>query len=121
MDSTFYFNQRGRYSVYEKVYCKGTRVSHKGGSVTHSQMTVTYNNDSSYHRFHLETFEYIRSFSDRNDHIFGGPIRRKSQTHPVARTERLEHIANDYIQNNGTKSRQSYQLRRKAQTPRPLA
>ena len=38
---------------------------------THSQMTVTYNNDSSYHRFHLETFEYIRSFSDRNDHIFG--------------------------------------------------
>ena len=33
MDSTSYFNQRGRYSVYEKVYCKGTRVSHKGGSV----------------------------------------------------------------------------------------
>ena len=73
-------------------------------------MTVIYKNDSSYHRFHLETFEYIQSFSDCNYHIFG-PIRRKSQTHPVARTtERLEHIANYYIQNNGTKSRQSYQL-----------
>ena len=67
---------------------KGTRQQQ-----THSQMTVTYNNDSSYHRFHLETFEYIRSFSDRNDHIFG-PICRTSQTHPVTRTERLEHIAN---------------------------
>ena len=77
---------------------------------THYQMTVTYKNDSSYHHFHLETFEYIRSFSDCNYHIFGH-IRRKMQTHPVAcTTERLEHIANDCIQNNGTKSRQSYQL-----------
>ena len=44
MDITSYFNQRGQYSVYNKVYCKGTCVSDKEGSVESSrgQMIVLY-------------------------------------------------------------------------------
>ena len=41
VDNTFYFNQRGRYSVYEEsVYCKGRRTSHKGGSIDNSKGRV---------------------------------------------------------------------------------
>ena len=46
MDSTSYFNQRGRYSVYKKVYCKGTRVSHKGGSVESSRGQIVLYRES---------------------------------------------------------------------------
>ena len=47
-DSTFYFNQRGQFSVFEEsvLYCKGRCVSHKGGSVENSRGRIVLYRES---------------------------------------------------------------------------